>query len=138
MRQPRGEDEEEIQRMVKDAEANAAEDHKARELADARNGADAAVHSVRKMLTELGDKVPADEKAKIEAAAKEVEDAVRGTDKAEIEKKAEALMQASQALAQLAGAQGEAAPGASAQADAGKQPEGDVVDAEFTEVKDKK
>ena len=130
--------EEEIQRMVKDAEANAAEDHKARELADARNGADAAVHSVRKMLTELGDKVPADEKAKIEAAAKEVEDAVRGTDKAEIEKKAEALMQASQALAQLAGAQGEAAPGAGAQADAGKQPDGDVVDAEFTEVKDKK
>ena len=130
--------EEEIQRMVKDAEANAAEDHKARELADARNSGDAAVHSVRKMLTELGDKVPADEKAKIEAAAKEVEDAVRGTDKAEIEKKAEALMQASQALAQLAGAQGEAAPGASPQADAGKQPEGDVVDAEFTEVKDKK
>lgn len=133
--------EEEIQRMVKDAEANAAEDHKARELADARNSGDAAVHSVRKMLTELGDKVPADEKAKIEAAAKEVEDAVRGTDKAEIEKKAEALMQASQALAQLAGAQGGdagAAPGAGAQADAGKQPEGDVVDAEFTEVKDKK
>jgi molecular chaperone DnaK len=92
------------------------------------------------MLTELGDKVPADEKAKIEAAAKEVEDAVRGTDKAEIEKKAEALMQASQALAQLAGAQGDAgaAPGAGAQADAGNQPEGDVVDAEFTEVKDKK
>ena len=132
--------EEEIQRMVKDAEANAAEDHKARELADARNGADAAVHSVRKMLTELGDKVPADEKAKIEAAAKDVEDAVRGTDKAEIEKKAEALMQASQALAQLAGGEGEAgaAPGAGAQADAGKQPDGDVVDAEFTEVKDKK
>jgi molecular chaperone DnaK len=133
--------EEEIQRMVKDAEANAAEDHKARELADARNGADAAVHSVRKMLTELGDKVPADEKAKIEAAAKDVEDAVRGTDKAEIEKKAEALMQASQALAQLAGGEGGeagAAPGAGAQADAGKQPDGDVVDAEFTEVKDKK
>ena len=132
--------EEEIQRMVKDAEANAAEDHKARELADARNSGDAAVHSVRKMLNELGDKVPADEKAKIEAAAKEVEDAVRGTDKAEIEKKAEALMQASQALAQLAGAQGEAgaAPGASAQADTNNQPDGDVVDAEFTEVKDKK
>ncbi|WVH09566.1 MAG: Chaperone protein DnaK [Fluviibacter phosphoraccumulans EoVTN8] len=133
--------EEEIQRMVKDAEANAAEDHKARELADARNGADAAVHSVRKMLTELGDNIPADEKAKIEAAAKDVEDAVRGTDKAEIEKKAEALMQTSQALAQLAGGEGgdaDAAPGASAQADAGKQPDGDVVDAEFTEVKDKK
>ncbi len=132
--------EEEIQRMVKDAEANAAEDHKARELADARNGGDAAVHNVRKMLNELGDKVPADEKAKIEAAAKEVEDAVRGTDKAEIEKKAEALMQASQALAQLAGGEGEGAPGAAAggNADAGKQPDGDVVDAEFTEVKDKK
>jgi len=132
--------EEEIQRMVKDAEANAAEDHKARELADARNGGDAAVHNVRKMLTELGDKVPADEKAKIEAAAKEVEDAIRGTDKAEIEKKAEALMQASQALAQLAGGEAEGAPGAAAggNADAGKAPEGDVVDAEFTEVKGKK
>ncbi|MGV0999205.1 MAG: molecular chaperone DnaK [Fluviibacter sp.] len=131
--------EEEIQRMVKDAEANAAEDHKARELADARNGGDAAVHNVRKMMTELGDKVPADEKAKIEAAAKEVEDAVRGTDKAEIEKKAEALMQASQALAKLAGAEGEgAAPGAGAQPEAGKAADGDVVDAEFTEVKDKK
>jgi molecular chaperone DnaK len=131
--------EEEIQRMVKDAEANAAEDHKARELADARNGADAAVHSVRKMLTELGDKVPADEKAKIEAAAKDVEDAVRSSDKAEIEKKAEALMEASQALAQLAQAgDAGAAPAAGAQADAGKQPDGDVVDAEFTEVKDKK
>ncbi|MGI9142214.1 MAG: molecular chaperone DnaK, partial [Fluviibacter sp.] len=132
--------EEEIQRMVKDAEANAAEDHKARELADARNGGDAAVHNVRKMLNELGDKVPADEKAKIEAAAKEVEDAVRGTDKAEIEKKAEALMQASQALAQLAGGEAEGAPGAAAggNTDAGKQPDGDVVDAEFTEVKDKK
>ena len=92
------------------------------------------------MLTELGDKVPADEKAKIEAAAKDVEDAIRGTDKAEIEKKAEALMQASQALAQLAGAQGGDAPGAApgGNADTGKQPEGDVVDAEFTEVKDKK
>ena len=91
------------------------------------------------MLTELGDKVPADEKAKIEAAAKEVEDAVRGTDKAEIEKKSEALMQASQALAQLAGAQGGEAPGAAGgQSDAGKQPDGDVVDAEFTEVKDQK
>ena len=131
--------EEEIQRMVKDAEANAEEDRKAHELADARNGADAAVHSVRKMLTELGDKVPADEKAKIEAAAKDVEDAVRGTDKAEIEKKAEVLMQASQALAQLAGAQsGDAGAAPGAQPDAGKQPEGDVVDAEFTEVKDKK
>ncbi len=132
--------EEEIQRMVKDAEANAAEDHKARELADARNGGDAAVHNVRKMLNELGDKVPADEKAKIEAAAKEVEDAVRGTDKAEIEKKAEALMQASQALAQLAGGEAEGAPGAAAggNADAGKAADGDVVDAEFTEVKDKK
>ena len=92
------------------------------------------------MLNELGDKVPADEKAKIDAAAKEVEDAIRGTDKAEIEKKAEALMQASQALAQLAGGEAEAAQGAAAgaQADAGKQPDGDVVDAEFTEVKDKK
>ncbi|MGH9888973.1 MAG: molecular chaperone DnaK, partial [bacterium] len=75
--------EDEIQRMVKDAEANAEEDKKARELADARNQADALIHSTKKAVTEYGDKLEAGEKEKIEAAIKELEDAARGGDKAE-------------------------------------------------------
>jgi len=91
--------EEEIQRMVKDAEANAAEDHKAVELATARNAADAMIHSVKKSLTEYGDKVSADEKTAIEAALKEAEDAVREGDKDTIEAKTNALATASHKLA---------------------------------------
>ena len=75
----------EIQRMVKDAEAHAEEDKKARELVDARNQCDHMVHSVRKSLKEYGDKVPADEKAKIEAALKDAEQVLKGDDKDEIE-----------------------------------------------------
>ncbi|MDH5205450.1 MAG: molecular chaperone DnaK, partial [Hylemonella sp.] len=90
--------EEEIQNMVKDAELNAGEDKKKLELVQARNQADAAVHSVRKSLTEYGDKLEADEKEKIEAAAKELEEAIKGEDKADIDAKTEALMTASQKL----------------------------------------
>ena len=142
--------EEEIQRMVKDAEANAEEDHRLRELADARNQADALVHSTRKALTEHGDKLEAGEKDKIEAAAKELEDAVRGGDKADIEAKIEALSTAAQTLGEkvyadmqaqagAAGAAG-AAGGAAGGASAGQgQPQDDnVVDAEFKDVTDKK
>ncbi|WP_428849679.1 molecular chaperone DnaK [Imbroritus primus] len=139
--------EEEIQRMVKDAEANAEEDRKLRELADARNQADALVHSTRKALTEHGDKLEAGEKEKIEAAAKELEDAVRGGDKADIEAKIEALSTAAQTLGEKvyadmqaqAGAAG-AAGGAAGGASAGQgQPQDDnVVDAEFKDVTDKK
>ncbi len=89
---------EEIQRMVKDAEAHAEEDKKAHELVDARNQCDAMVHSVKKALTEHGDKIDADEKAKIEAAIKEAEEAMKGGDKATIEAKTQALGQASQKL----------------------------------------
>ncbi|OYZ57406.1 MAG: molecular chaperone DnaK, partial [Hydrogenophilales bacterium 16-61-112] len=92
--------EEEIQRMVKDAEANAAEDHKAVELATARNAADSMIHSVKKSLTEHGDKVSADEKSAIETALQECEDAVREGDKDIIEAKTNALATASHKLAE--------------------------------------
>src|SRR5438477_1438151 len=134
----------EIQRMVKDAEAHAEEDRKALELVNARNSAEALVHSVRKSLKEYGDKVDAAEKEKIETALKDAEGVLKSENKAEIEAKGQALAQAAQKLgekvyaeqqqqAQAAGGQ-QQGPG---QADAGKKDE-NVVDAEFTEVKDKK
>ncbi|MGV3626797.1 MAG: molecular chaperone DnaK [Betaproteobacteria bacterium] len=133
--------EEEIQRMVKDAEANAEEDKKLRELVDTRNQCDAMIHSVKKSLTEYGDKIGADDKAKIEAAVKEAEEAIKGDDKDAIEAKTQALAQAAQKLGEemqkAQQAQG-AAPGGGANADAGKKDDGNVVDAEFEEVKDGK
>ena len=133
--------EEEIQRMVKDAEANAAEDHKAVELATARNAADGMIHSVKKSLTEYGDKVSADEKAAIEAALKEAEDAVREGDKDTIEAKTNALATASHKLAeqmyQAEQAKGGAQAGAEAGAAGSHAADDNVVDAEFEEVKDK-
>jgi len=130
--------EEEIQRMVKDAEANAAEDHKAFELATARNAADAMIHSVKKSLTEYGDKVSADEKAAIEAALKEAEEAVREGDKENIEAKTNALATASHKLAEkmYQAEQAKAQPGEAPGSGAGATDE-NVVDAEFEEVKDK-
>ncbi len=133
--------EEEIQKMVKDAELNAAEDKKKVELAQARNQGEAMVHSVRKSLTEHGDKLDAGEKEKIEAAIKELEEVVKGEDKSAIEDKTNALMTASQKLgekmyADQAAAAGAAAQGAAGQ-DAGGAATGDdnVVDAEVKEVK---
>ncbi|MBB2899088.1 molecular chaperone DnaK [Pseudomonas sp. AS2.8] len=134
--------EEEIQQMVRDAEANADEDRKFEELAAARNQGDALVHGTRKMLTEAGDKAAAEEKSTIEKAIGELEAAVRGDDKDAIEAKMNALSQASAPLAQkLYSEQGAAAgaEGASAKADGdAKKPGDDVVDAEFEEVKDNK
>ncbi len=133
--------EEEIQRMVKDAEANAEEDKKLRELVDTRNQCDAMIHSVKKSLTEYGDKIGADDKAKIEAALKDAEEALKGEDKDAIEAKTQALAQAAQKLGEemqkAQQAQG-AAPGSEAKAEAGKKDDGNVVDAEFEEVKDGK
>ena len=128
----------EIQQMVKDAEANAAEDHKAFELATARNAADAMVHAVKKSLTDYGDKIDAAEKEKIETAIKEVEEAVRGSDKDAIEAKTNELATASHKLAEQM-YQAEAAKSGGAEAGAAEGGKGgdDVVDAEFTEVKDK-
>src|SRR5690606_25827005 len=93
--------EDEIQKMVKDAEANAEEDHRRVELANARNQADGMIHSVKKSLAEHGEKIDAAEKEKIEAAVKEAEEALKSDDKAEIEAKTNALMTASQKLGEL-------------------------------------
>ncbi|TWI50846.1 molecular chaperone DnaK [Pseudomonas duriflava] len=132
--------EEEIQQMVRDAEANADEDRKFEELVTTRNQADALAHGTRKMLTEAGDKATADEKATIEKAIGELEAALKGDDKDAIEAKMSALSQASAPLAQKLYAEqpAQGADGA-AKADAGSKPAGDdVVDAEFEEVKDNK
>jgi molecular chaperone DnaK len=128
----------EIQQMVKDAEANAAEDHKAFELATARNAADAMIHSVKKSLTDYGDKVSAEEKAAIESALKEAEDAVREGDKENIEAKTNALATASHKLAEqmYKEEQAKAQPGEAASGSA-RAADDNVVDAEFEEVKDK-
>ncbi|MDR2219158.1 MAG: molecular chaperone DnaK [Methylobacillus sp.] len=131
--------EEEIKRMEADAASHADEDRKARELVDARNAADNMVHGVKKSLTEHGDKLDADEKAKIEAAISEVEEALKGDDKDAIEAKTSTLMEASHKLAEKIYAQQQAASGGGeAPADSGAGDDGNVVDAEFTEVnKDK-
>ncbi|BCL76222.1 chaperone protein DnaK [Jeongeupia sp. HS-3] len=129
--------EDEINRMVKDAELNAEEDKKLAELVGARNQGDAMIHSVKKSLVEFGDKVAADEKAAIEAAIKELEEVVQGDDKEVIEAKTNALMQASHKLAeQMYAQQGGDAAGEQAAGD--KKDDDNVVDAEFTEVKDGK
>ena len=135
--------EDEIQRMVKDAEVHADEDKRQLELVTARNHADALVHSIRKSLAEYGDKLEAGEKAKIEDAMKELETATKGDDKAAIEAKTEALAAASQKLGEKVYAEAQAKSQASAgAAEAGsadaKKDDGNVVDAEYTEVKDKK
>jgi len=138
--------EEEIQRMVHDAEANAAEDQRLKELAEAHNQGDSLVHSTRKALTEHGDKLDAAEKEKIEVAIKDLEAALKGSDKADIDAKSAALSTAAQTLgekmyADMQAQQASAAPeGAQASASAGagaKPAEDDVVDADFKEVKDK-
>ncbi len=129
--------EEEIQRMVKDAEANAAEDHKAVELATARNAADSMIHSVKKSLTEHGDKVSADEKAAIETALQECEDAVREGDKDIIEAKTNALATASHKLAEQMYKEDQAQQPGAAAGGGSNAADDNVVDAEFEEVKDK-
>ena len=140
--------EEEIKRMVKDAEIHAAEDRKFRELVEARNRADAMVHSVERALKDLGEKVSADERARAEAALNDLKTVLKSDDKEAIEKKTEALAQASAAIAQRAyaanqppGADGGAPPpgaeAGAASSGAGAKPEENVVDAEFEEVRDK-
>ncbi|MBL8003328.1 MAG: molecular chaperone DnaK [Flavobacteriales bacterium] len=138
----------EIEKMVKDAEANAAEDHKKLELVQARNQADAMVHSVKKSLAEHGDKLDAPEKEAIEAALKEAEESLKSDDKATIEAATEKLMTASQKLgekmyadSQAAAAAAAAAAGGAGAAQAEQEPQAraaaddNVVDAEFKEVK---
>ena len=135
--------EDEIQRMVKDAEVHADDDRKARELVEARNQADAMIHAVKKTLGEHGDKVSAEEKSKIEAALKDAEDSLKSGDKDQIEARSKALAEASHKLAEKMYAQQPQQEGAEPQpqaepAAAGGPGEANVVDAEFEEVKDKK
>jgi len=135
----------EIKKMVQDAELNAAEDHKAFELATARNQCDSLIHSAKKALKEGGDKVTADEKTAIEAAIEAAEKAMKDGDKDEIEAKTQALSEASHKLAEkmyaeqaAAGAEGGCGTcGADEPCGSDKKAD-DVVDAEFEEVKDKK
>jgi molecular chaperone DnaK len=132
----------EIQQMVKDAELNAAEDKKKLEIVQAKNTGEANVHSVKKSLTDYGDKIDAAEKEKIEAAMKELEEALKGDDKAQIEAKSEALMTASQKLGEAmyadqqaqAAAAGPSGAGA-AGAEQARPADDNVVDAEVKEVK---
>jgi molecular chaperone DnaK len=139
--------------MVKDAEANKAEDHRRFELAQARNGLDALVHGVKKSLSEYGDKVGADEKARIESEVKAAEELLKQADatKEALDAKGEALQSAAQKLGEAiyaktqeaqggaagAGGADDAGAAAGAGTGAGKRDE-KVVDAEFTEVKDRK
>jgi molecular chaperone DnaK len=134
----------EIEKMVKDAEMNAAEDAKKLELVQARNQADAMAHQVKKSLAELGDKLDAPEKEKIEAALKDVEEALKGDDKAQIEASTEKLMTAAQKLGEKAYADAQAAQAAAGAAGASEGPgpqasakpaDDNVVDADFKEVK---
>jgi molecular chaperone DnaK len=131
--------EDEIKRMVRDAEANKAEDHRRFELAQARNSGDATVHQIRKALSEHGDKLDAAEKSGIEAAVKELEEALKGDDKDAIESRTKALMAASQKLGEKmyaeTQAQGAGAPHSGSQSAEPEKPADDVVDADYREVK---
>lgn len=136
--------EDEIKRMVADAEANKAEDHRRFELAQSRNQADAAVAQIRKTLKDLGDKVDGADRAACESAIKDVEAATKGEDKAAIDKSVEALMSAAQKIGEKmnaaakageAQAQQQASQGAEQAQSGAKKPEDDVVDADYKEVK---
>jgi molecular chaperone DnaK len=134
-----GLNEDEIQRMVKDAELHAEDDRKARELVDARNQCDALIHTVRKSLVEHGGKIDAAEKERIEAAAKDAEAALKSNDKDEIEAKTKSLAEVSHKLAEKMYSQAQQdQPGASAPEADGAREDSDVVDAEYEEVKDGK
>jgi molecular chaperone DnaK len=132
----------EVQRMVKDAEAHADEDRKFHELVDARNQAEGMIHATNKSLKDLGDKVEAGEKSAIEAAIKELKDVLTGDDKAAIEAKTAALAELSGKLAQRVYQQQQGAQaqpeGAEPQGEAKAKAGDDVVDAEFEEVKENK
>jgi len=132
-----GLNEDEIQRMVRDAEANKEDDKKFHELVGARNKADQLVHQVRAAIKEHGGKVPGQIGA-IESALSDLEKVMKGEDKDAIESRITALEQAAQSLAAAAGAAGQGGGDAGAQPGAGGAAKDDVVDAEFTEVKDKK
>ncbi|MBY6192265.1 molecular chaperone DnaK [Marinobacter hydrocarbonoclasticus] len=132
-----GLNDDEIEKMVRDAEANAEEDRKFEELVQARNQGDAMVHAVRKTLSEAGDKVSDSEKESIEAAIKDLEEALEGSDKEAIEAKTQKLTEVSSELAQKMYAdQADQAQQAGGQEEGQAKSADDAVDAEFEEVKD--
>ncbi|MBD1583075.1 molecular chaperone DnaK [Pseudoalteromonas sp. S16_S37] len=131
---------EEVEKMVRDAEANAEEDKKFEELVSSRNQADAMAHGTRKQIEEAGDALPAEDKEAIEAALSDLEKAIKGDSKEEIDAKVQALAEKSQKLMEIAQAKaqaGQAGSDAGAKQGSSKQDD-DVVDAEFEEVKDDK
>lgn len=129
--------EEEIRRMEEDAATHADEDKKLRETVDARNQADGMIHSVKKSLSDHGDKLDAAEKDKIEAAIKDLEEAIKSDDKDDIEAKTNALMEASQKLGEKVYAEQQAAQNTESAQPQQKEKtvDGEVVDADFEEVK---
>ena len=127
--------EDEIERMVQDAEANKEEDHRRAELAQARNQADAAIGQVQKTLKEFGDKVDGADRAACEDAIRTVEEKVKGEDKAAIDKAVEALMMAAQKIGEKMNKAAQQQGSADVGAQAGAKQDDDVVDADFTEVK---
>ena len=127
---------EEIEQMVRDAESHAEEDKKFEEMVALRNQADGLVHGARKAVVDAGDKATDEEKEAIEAACKDLEEALKGDDKDAIEAKMQALSQASAGLAQKMYEEQAQAAGAEAGAEAQAEPGDDAVDAEFEEVKD--
>ena len=137
-----GLNDEEIERMVRDAEAHAAEDRKFHELVDTRNRAENLIHATSKSMAELGDKLEADEKSKIESAIAELREAIKGDNKEEIEAKTTVLTEASGKMAERLYAQkaeteqGSKAQNETASSDSGSKE--DVVDAEFEEVQEDK
>ena len=137
----------EIESMVRDAEANAEEDKKFEELIAARNQADGLVHATRKQVEEAGDALPEEDKTAINAAITDLEEAIKGDDKEDLDAKSQALIAASQKLAEIAQAQAQAAGAGGPGPDMGgadmggaggqgAKAEDDVMDAEFEEVKD--
>ena len=134
----------EVERMVKDAEAHAEEDHKALELISSRNQCDAIIHSVKKSLKEYGDQLSSDEKAKIETALNDAEEVLKTDNKEDIDAKTQVLTEAAHKLAEKMYQQNDqqgqqAQPESGASSNQGEKPvEGEVVDAEFEEVKNKK
>ena len=131
--------EQEIQKMVRDAEMHAEEDHRLKELTDSRNRGDALVHTVRKTLTEQGEQIPADARQQVETALRELDDALKGDDRTQIDAKINALSSAAQRLGerQQPGAQQQAyqqGPGN----ESPQRQQDDVMDAEFKEVDDRR
>ncbi|KMV31213.1 molecular chaperone DnaK [Photobacterium swingsii] len=130
--------EEEIEKMVQEAEANKEADKKFEELVTARNQADQMIHGTRKQIEEAGEALPADEKEKIEVAIKELEEVKGGEDKEAIDTKVQALMTAAQKLMEIAQQQAQAQQAQAGGAEQAQPQDDNVVDAEFEEVKDEK